>query len=328
MDTRRDLDEIFRAFLSGPWLLLFALAIIAGIVLSAVVRLPHATVELSVDATTVQVTAAAPFETQINMGLGPDSSVYADHVSLNLNDLGCSVRQTPNAFHIQGELTLSQLVLASGTRLKIERSDNGGIAFDFSGGGALRLTAGRGLRVFDGNDHSLDCSKTSEGLLIEFRPLDAQAAGGRESTIRLLVAGRPPDGALFQIRNLKINDLRFGREETGSELLPLFTSTIAEGKIRVLETDREASLREGDPVRFDMLKGEILELTLDRNRIHLRAVGYARGIRVGPEPFSVELCPTYLEYVVRNERLKALWIAAAGVIGALWTMRQWAKGVD
>jgi hypothetical protein len=298
MNTKRDLDEIFRVFLSGPWLLLSALALIAVIVLSAVLRLPHATVDLSVDAMTVQFTATAPIEAQINVGLGPESSVDADNVSVNLNDLGCSIRQTPNGFHIQGELTLSQLVLESGARLKVERSDNGAITFDFSGGGTIRLTAARGLRISEGNDNTHGCSRNAEGLLIEIRPLDPQAAGGRESRVRLSPAWQP-EGA----------SLRIGREEPGSELLPVFTSTIAEGgKIRVLETDREASLREGDPVRFDGLTGEILELTIDRRKIHQRVVGYARSIRVRCNPKSFQPLVSYHILKISGTQLDAEWL--------------------
>ena len=86
---------------------------------------------------------------------------------------------------------------------------------------------------------------------------------------------------------------------------------------------KQRSLRRNENIQFEVLKGEIQGLELHENHISLRFYGQVKNLQINWGTETVNLMPTYLEWLRAQHGLYLLWGSALYLFGLLVTVLRW-----
>jgi hypothetical protein len=177
----------------------------------------------------------------------------------------------------------------------------------------------------------------------------------------LRVLLHPVDPKQTGIEDLAISEVRFSRPRLIGDARPAYRSQIAEGStLRLLDVGKILQVRAGDSVWlecFDMLptwqdswhaphlwpliaigaaldatrgrgcfQGYLARVRFDGGDLVADIVGTVGQVALGPSIAKQGVTPSLLAYLLAQEGLKLLWLAALPVFLFLWKAREWAHG--
>jgi hypothetical protein len=120
----------------------------------------------------------------------------------------------------------------------------------------------------------------------------------------------------FEVKKLGF----FEEKKSGSGI---FESAIHSGKVTILQSGAEYTLRESDRLILEDIE-ESKRLTVSRsqdNKVKVFFEGTVSKIKAGPEKFEKNLVPSLLEYVYHQQQIAFFCSASAFFWGMLWSVR-------
>lgn len=86
---------------------------------------------------------------------------------------------------------------------------------------------------------------------------------------------------------------------------------------------KERSLRPGEKIRFEQVRGEIRTLRLDDNQIALKFHGHVQGMSTGSPENRSSLMPTCLEWLSARHSLSLFWGTTLYLFGLITGILRW-----
>lgn len=318
--------EALVARLLGDVRLLFLLGLLLlALLVSITLRWPTNRVVLTLDTAAVAFAIAERTEiTDLDYripGLGPvrlygvpelDAAPHVDTGGL----------RAPLTATVSAPTVLQTLRLGAGSGVELRLQPKAGLDVILRGANSVDLElvdTGGELRVVGADGKALPPAIVAE-------PLEISLAT-RQPTDRMRMRMPAPRGEqpIALAEEIRIGELRFGRERSGRDDRLPFRSAILGGTLRMQDTGRSVTLQPGDPIWLEDFRGLVTNLRIDENGIRLAVLGTASRVAVGPPDFEDELTPSVLAYLYNKEGLKALWGSFLFILAALWQLRNWAR---
>jgi hypothetical protein len=323
-----DPERLVAALLRSRWLMLFATALVAGLLITASVGWRDNRFMMEATTRRITVTAARRAEHDVGIRLPPDAE---------LRVTGYEVADPPNALRelfgtgrpvvLRGEgIVLTSIVLDRGGELTVATPNAERLELEF--GAAARIAVSLGGAVSAGGS---DDTVTQVGVFRRSEPLAASAKLGTGNPLRIVIAF--PTGTLlpFTLRDQPLSGLSFARPRasTAETRFP-FRSELVKGTLSMLDTGSTETLRPGELVWLHDIAAHLVLLDATPDGILVDVSGEAGQVGLGPPRGEGwrpdrDLTPSVFAYLAGQHELKLIWGVAVVVLGALWRARQWAR---
>jgi hypothetical protein len=240
---------------------------------------------------------------------------------------------------------LMEVRLSPGSRLTVELVSGETLAYSGTAGIALGLTLHGQVTAAP--------SPAEAPVALGPPPEPIEVAAGPSHPLRaiLKLPVTPTEPTETGIEDLPIRFLGFSRPRLTSDGRAPFRSDILSGTLRLSDVGRDVTLRPGDPILLgcwgppallhwagvaslyrwwrggECFAGHLARARLDAGTLRVEVVGNAERIAVGPRDAMTEATPSLLAYLLGQESAKLLWGAAIALLGLLWKVHGWARGV-
>jgi hypothetical protein len=127
------------------------------------------------------------------------------------------------------------------------------------------------------------------------------------------------DTSNWIIRDLPISEVNFLEERspgTGK-----FNSSIISGKIKILETEKEYVLEEGDWLNLNHPKCRRIQISKVNNSIKIHIEGEVSKASAGAELFEQKLNPTIVEYLYYAKSFAFFWACLVFMWSLIWSVK-------
>ena len=220
------------------------------------------------------------------------------------------MNEQPFAFELKGQdIVLDKIVLDSSSELTIQLRDgrqNFIIKSDSLGTdvqvGKAHLTIG---------DVQLDTLLNSE------IPQIFKVKSFKSRVMPVIIS--LSDTARWSMKDILISDISFSEESvpgTGK-----FISSIASGRVKILEIDKEVKLEEGDWLLFKGLNISRIQITKANSDLKIHIEGAASDASVGSELLKKKLNPTIIEYLYYAKSFAFFWSCIIFIWSLLWSLK-------
>ncbi len=225
---------------------------------------------------------------------------------------GSTVRLTSSSLRLTG------LTLARGGNLRITLARfshllrieaGGGASFTFATGtdGTDEIRSGASWWRSDDGSVTLRSNPTSPvPMTLKARLTDQIPVVNADSD------DEPP----LMIADIRITDLRFGRDQVAANAEP-FVSSIASGQLTPLATGETRTLGAGAPLAMTGFKGALVDLELGRDGLHLAFAGQVSKVSLGPAGFAQDVTPSWFDVLSHTAWVQALFAALLSMNCAL-----------
>lgn len=291
---------------------------VAGLLWSLRVDKTRVTLKIRSEAVTMKL--AEPWSWSGNLSLGTDLVRIERLTSVDALVLGRYADSLGSDAWIQiqgGKVSLAQLGLEKNGVLTIETLDRDNLDLYAHGAefwgqfmvlGSAHLSAGKEMtdtRI----DRRLDLRIPET---ITFR---AESRGA----VPAMFKARP--GESWVLRGLLVQDLRFSQELPAGPGEVSFVSAIQEGILTLHDVSRTINLYEKDRLSLTGVEGRVVELQAGES-FSLIFEGLVETAKIGPENYTQNLAPTYLEYFYHQKTLAFFWSVVVFLWGILWSIRR------
>jgi hypothetical protein len=120
-------------------------------------------------------------------------------------------------------------------------------------------------------------------------------------------------------RDIGISEIDFLEEITPGS--GQFVSTIRSGNVKILETDKDTKLEEGDWLVLEELQNRRIQMAKSGSHLRIHIEGEVARARAGSRLFEKTLNPTLLEYLYHAKSLAFFWSAVVFSCSLLWSVR-------
>jgi hypothetical protein len=127
------------------------------------------------------------------------------------------------------------------------------------------------------------------------------------------------DTGNWNFRDMVISNIDFLEESTPGS--GKFISSITSGNIKVLETDKETNLQEGDWLLLDILKNRRLRIIKSASGLKIHMEAEVSKASSGAELFEKQLNPSIIEYLYYAKSFAFFWSAIVFLFSLTWSLR-------
>lgn len=127
------------------------------------------------------------------------------------------------------------------------------------------------------------------------------------------------DTANWRFRDMLISSINFLEENTSGN--GKFSSSIISGKVKILETDQETGLEEGDWLLLEKLKTRRIQIAKSMTGLKIHIEGEVSQASAGSELFEKKLNPTIIEYLYYAKSLAFFWSSIVFICSLAWSLR-------
>jgi hypothetical protein len=220
-----------------------------------------------------------------------------------------------------GRIKLRQLSVKPGAQVKIWQEAPGEIEVLVSGqplDGVLEISGQLNLKARSNNGElKLDTPTFEVPEVVRF---GSDGHSVIPSRIRLDL------GEAIQLHDIQVRDLSLfiekATETSGGRQVLSFVSAINKGELTVLATGEGVELRPGVPLRLEGNAGALSDLELSPDGLRIAYDGEVHGLSLGSPAFARNLMPTWLDYLVHEQRLGFFWSAVVFLWGLIWGGRR------
>jgi hypothetical protein len=216
-----------------------------------------------------------------------------------------------------GNVSLVGLHVKQEGILELESAHNEPLGI-YARGAALsgQLTVGDTVRLKAGVAMEHPAVDTERHLAIpETIVFHAEGKGAVPVRLRL----RPQ--ALWLLRNLYVQELRFTRQIPTEAGEIAFISTIKKGTVTLHDVAESITLQENEPLTLTGVRGRLVELR-GGDTFTLQFEGIVQKLYTGPADAQVNLAPSLLKYYYHQKPLTFFWSAVVFIWGILWSIRK------
>lgn len=124
------------------------------------------------------------------------------------------------------------------------------------------------------------------------------------------------DTSQWKFRDISISGIDFLEESPPGS--GKFISSIISGNVKVLETDKETRLEEGDWLLLKKLQNRRIQITKSDSNLKIHFEGEVSNVRAGSELFEKNLKPTIIEYLYYAKSFAFFWSCVVFIWSLLW----------
>lgn len=289
----------------------FVLLVVGSLLLIPQAWLVHPTYILDITASSASLVFRQPLELEPALS-GTDAEVREpDSVTATALSARFEGKSVTVSLHGQ-TVTLSQLGLKPSGTLSFTRSAKA-LVVDLHGDVVSAGLLVQGADASAGVRPRGDDTATTTGLDASEIPERVMFDASGRGSVPLEVALDSPQP--WTLRGLKPVDVRFvdqvplnGRDEV--------VSSVLDGQIRLLDTDREVKLEVGDSLILDGLETKRFEVSSDKDAVHVRIEGKIRSVMTGPRGLESDLGPSLLQWIASN----AVWRSIIAIVVSLFSL--------
>lgn len=218
--------------------------------------------------------------------------------------------EQPFTFELKGrDIVLDQFALDSNSELTIQLQD--GMQHFSIKNDSIVTDIQVGKASININDGQLDTTLDSE--IPQIFKVKSFKSRGMPVDIMLSDTGR------WSIRDILISDINFLQESfPGSGK---FLSSIASGSVKILETDKEVKLEEGDWLLFEDLNISRFQISKAGSELKIHMEGEVSNASTGSELFVKNLNPTIIEYLYYAKSFAFFWSSMIFMWSLLWSFK-------
>lgn len=127
------------------------------------------------------------------------------------------------------------------------------------------------------------------------------------------------DTSGWSFRDISISGIDFLEES--SQGSGKFVSSIISANVKILETDKETRLEEGDWLLLKKLQNRRIQITKSNSVLKIHIEGEVAKIRAGSELFEKNLKPTIIEYLYYTKSFAFFWSCIVFIWSLLWSFK-------
>lgn len=127
------------------------------------------------------------------------------------------------------------------------------------------------------------------------------------------------DTAGWSFKDIRIADINFLEESNPGS--GKFISSILSGNIKVLETEEDTRLEEGDWLNLENLKSRRSQITKSGSHLIIHIEGEVSEARAGSELFEKKLNPSLLEYLYYAKSFAFFWSVIVFIFSLTWSIK-------
>lgn len=221
--------------------------------------------------------------------------------------------------HTKGIITLSSLLVPGETRVGVRRGErNSEYVLSLLGSGLIPQVNVHGM---------IEVSLYSTGMrVIDFKyPQAIELKSGPDEMEFVFKLFEKIPGVF--VPRVLVRDLSFSQIDIFAEkeatlyrrVSTLISGTLFQQSLR----GKQRVLRRNENIQFEVLKGEIQGLELHEDHISLRFYGQVRNLQINWGEETINLMPTYLEWLRTQHGLYLFWGSALYLFGLIAAVLRW-----
>lgn len=293
------------------WPIIVGIISLVIIGLSAIIRIPSATIQMDVTASEIGFVLTNDWE--LKEELKPEELTINNLKYLNAPGTGIIKRNQPFAVELINNISFRKLGLEENSKLRIY-NDKEDIYFfiwrdsinDFLQVNSTFLNIIRSTTEID--------SFYVDGLYPE--SIFFTTFIGKGEPIKIKFKGLDD----WQISNFRVDSIIFNTEDgLGPKDLK---SSIISGNVKILETGIVYSLEERDSIVLRGLRQSRFKISSSERAIKIHFEGVVDTIKLGPENFIKSAKPTILEYLYYQKFWAFIWSSVVVISGMLFSLKK------